>query len=141
MKRIMIAGLAGLIFGSGLVIAQMVNPAKVLGFLDLAGVWDPSLAFVMAGAVPAAAFGFRMARGRSAPMAAAVFSEPPARPIDARLIAGSILFGIGWGLVGLCPGPALAAIGIGPPAIIVFVAAMLGGIALFKIWERVSSRS
>jgi uncharacterized membrane protein YedE/YeeE len=126
------AFICGLIFGLGLVISQMSNPAKVLNFLDFAGAWDPSLGFVMGGAVAVAAIGFRLARGRKAPLLAESFHMPQKTEIDARLICGAALFGIGWGLVGFCPGPALTALSFGRPAPYLFVAAMIVGMVVFN---------
>src|SRR5579862_4133010 len=122
----------GLIFGLGLIIGQMSNPAKVLNFLDFAGTWDPSLAFVMAGAVAVAAVGFALARRRTKPLLRATFDRPSKTQIDLPLISGSALFGIGWGLVGFCPGPALTALGFARPEAFIFVAAMIAGMALFR---------
>jgi hypothetical protein len=118
---------AGLLFGLGLTVSQMVNPAKVLGFLDIFGAWDPSLALVMAGAVVPAAAAFRLALRRKAPLLAARFQLPTARAIDLRLMLGAALFGVGWGLVGLCPGPAIAALPLDGLSIPIFVLAMLAG--------------
>ena len=140
MARIVVALVAGLIFGLGLTVSQMINPAKVLGFLDLLGDWDPSLAFVMLGAIPVAAIGYGLARRRSAPLCAAAYAEPSQTKIDGRLISGAILFGIGWGLVGYCPGPAIASIGFGNSTTLVFVAAMLAGMVLFAGFQSLSSR-
>ena len=133
MPAVLVALLSGLIFGLGLVISQMMNPAKVLTFLDVAGHWDPSLAFVMAGAIPVAAIGFYLGRHRRAPVVAKTFSTPAQTGIDARLIAGATVFGIGWGLVGFCPGPALAALQSGRWEVFTFVAAMIGGMLVFGI--------
>lgn len=119
----------GLLFGVGLVISGMANPAKVLNFLDLAGRFDPSLAFVMGGAVLVALVGFRLTLARRAPLLADRFHLPTRRDIDARLIVGPALFGIGWGLGGFCPGPALTAIGLAAPGTLVFLPAMLIGMA------------
>ncbi|WFU54179.1 YeeE/YedE family protein [Bradyrhizobium pachyrhizi] len=117
----------GLIFGAGLLISGMTDPQKVLGFLDLFGAWDATLAFVMAGAVAVAATGFAIARRRVAPAFSARFLWPDRNDIDAPLVAGAVLFGIGWGLVGICPGPALVNLaGLSLP-VVVFVAAMLAG--------------
>jgi len=127
---------AGLIFGLGLIVAGMANPAKVLGFLDLAGNWDPSLAFVMAGAIAVAAPAFAFAKRRSRSLAGQPMRLPTARQIDRRLIAGSLLFGVGWGLAGICPGPALVLLGSGATKGLVFVVAMLGGMAIFELAER-----
>src|SRR6516225_2690052 len=105
----------------------MANPAKVLGFLDLAGAWDPSLAFVMLGAIAVGLVAFGVARRRTVSFLGADMKLPSERRIDGRLVAGSVLFGIGWGVAGFCPGPGLAALGTGTPKALVFVAAMLGG--------------
>ena len=125
--RELAAGLSGLVFGVGLLVAGMTNPAKVLGFLDLAGAWDPTLAFVMGGALAVNAAAFAWTRRRARPLFADAFSLPATSAIDPRLLGGSLLFGVGWGLVGLCPGPALAGLLRGEPAIYEFVAALLVG--------------
>jgi hypothetical protein len=117
----------GLLFGVGLVISGMSDPAKVLNFLDLFGSFDPSLAFVMGGAVVVAFVGFRLAWARPAPLLAPRFQVPTRTDIDARLIVGPALFGIGWGLGGFCPGPAFTALGLFAPGTLVFVPAMLAG--------------
>ena len=132
---------AGLIFGLGLVISGMVNPAKVLGFLDLAGAWDPSLALVMAGAVAVGAVAFALAGRRTSALLGAPMALPAARAVDRRLVLGSLAFGIGWGLVGLCPGPALVALGAGKVKALVFVAAMLAGMLVFEAVERARSNA
>lgn len=124
--------LAGILFGAGLAISGMVNPAKVLAFLDIAGAWDPTLALVMAGALAVAVPGFRLALERRTPWFADTFSVPTRSDIDVRLLAGAALFGVGWGLVGLCPGPALADLVTGRPDILAFVAAMLCGMIVGK---------
>ncbi len=137
MVPIVAALAAGLLFGAGLAVAQMVNPAKVIGFLDIAGAWDPSLAFVLGGAVVTAALGFFIIRRvRTAPLFVAAFAAPVARAIDRPLVVGAILFGIGWGLVGLCPGPALAGLSIAPGRVALFVAAMIAGMAVFELRRR-----
>lgn len=123
---------AGAIFGLGLVISGMANPAKVLGFLDIAGNWDPTLAFVMGGAILVAFPAFRWAARRGKPLLAEKWSLPDRNDIDPRLIAGAALFGIGWGLAGFCPGPALAAISIAPAEALTFVAAMIAGALAFR---------
>lgn len=128
--------LSGLLFGLGLTVSGMVNPVKVLGFLDFAGHWDPSLALVMAAAIPVAALGFAVGRRCQAPLCAPTFVEPTKRRVDARLQAGAVLFGIGWGLAGFCPGPALASMGFGGWRALVFVAAMVAGMAAFRILDR-----
>ena len=135
MPRILAALASGLLFGLGLVVSGMVNPAKVLGFLDVAGDWDPSLAFVMAAAIPVAALGFRRGSGMAAPLCDAAFAPPARRRIDARLLGGAALFGIGWGLAGFCPGPALASLGFGGWPVLGFVAAMLAGMGLHRLAE------
>ena len=128
--------LAGLLFGLGLAVSQMINPAKVLAFLDIAGRWDPSLAFVMIGALAVTALGYRLALQRAAPILADRFEVPTAREIDRRLLAGAVLFGIGWGLVGFCPGPAIASLAFGVKESLIFAAAMLAGMALFRLGNR-----
>ncbi|MEQ8484947.1 MAG: YeeE/YedE family protein [Pseudomonadales bacterium] len=119
--------LSGAVFGVGLSVAQMTNPAKVLAFLDVGGAWDPSLALVMLAALTVSALGLRLVGGRPAPLLAPTFSAPSRRDIDGRLIGGAALFGIGWGLAGYCPGPALAALAFGTREALVFVAAMAAG--------------
>lgn len=126
--------LSGLLFGFGLTLAQMVNPQKVLNFLDFAGTWDPSLAFVLGGATGTAAIGFRLVGRRAAPLFADRFQLPTAKDIDMPLVAGAVLFGIGWGLVGLCPGPAVASLAIAPGNVAVFVAALLVGMVVQQLW-------
>lgn len=127
---------SGLVFGLGLIVSGMANPAKVLGFLDLAGAWDPSLALVMAGAIAVGLAAFALARRRARSLLGAAMQLPTARAIDRRLVAGSLLFGVGWGLAGFCPGPALVALGMGATKALVFVAAMLAGMGLFEGLER-----
>jgi uncharacterized membrane protein YedE/YeeE len=125
---------AGLLFGGGLVLSGMANPAKVLRFLDIGAIptggWDPSLAFVMAGALIVALPAFALARRRRKPLLAETFQLPEKTRIDGPLLIGSALFGIGWGLVGFCPGPAIAALGLDGWKAPLFVLAMLGGMAL-----------
>lgn len=135
MPRVLVALAAGLLFGLGLTISGMINPAKVLGFLDVAGHWDPSLAFVMVGAIAVAAIGFALGQQRPAPICASSFSGPTETRIDIRLVSGAVLFGIGWGLVGYCPGPALASLGFGSWRTLLFVAAMLVGMGAFQIFD------
>jgi len=118
---------AGLLFGLGLSLGGMTQPAVVLGFLDIFGAWDPRLVFVMAGAVLTTAIGYRLVLRRSRPLLAERFQWPTSRRIDARLIGGAALFGIGWGIAGYCPGPALASLGAGVPALLVLVACMIAG--------------
>ncbi len=130
------AFVAGLIFGIGLILAGMANPAKVLAFLDIAGHWDPSLALVMGGAIPVSAIGFYLTRHRTAPLFSASFQVPTNRKLDKRLVLGALGFGVGWGLAGFCPGPALVALGTGSLKAVVFVAAMLSGMVIFEMLER-----
>lgn len=132
MPSIVTALVSGLLFGLGLTVSQMINPAKVIGFLDLLGAWDPSLAFVMAGAIPVAALGYRLARRRERPVCALDFAGPASTALDGRLILGAVIFGIGWGLVGYCPGPALASLGLGKASAFLFVIAMLVGMAAYN---------
>jgi hypothetical protein len=133
---ILSALLAGIVFGLGLVISGMANPAKVLGFLDLAGPWDPSLAFVMAGAVGVGVIAFALARHRTLSLLGAEMKLPRTGQIDRRLVIGSLTFGVGWGLVGFCPGPALVALGMGQTKALLFVACMIAGMGLFEWLER-----
>ena len=128
--------LAGLVFGLGLIVSGMANPAKVIGFLNLAGPWDPSLAFVMAGAIAVGTVAFFVARRRSVSLLGAAMKLPTARDIDRRLVLGSLVFGVGWGLAGFCPGPGLVALGMGEFKAMVFVAAMLVGMGAFELLER-----
>lgn len=133
-----IALAAGLIFGAGLSLSGMSDPAKVLAFLDVLGAWDPSLALVMLGAIAVAFVGFRAARARTTSLSGAPMSLPARRDITPSLVLGSALFGIGWGLVGLCPGPAFVALGQGHADAILFLVAMLGGAGLVDLaqWRR-----
>ncbi len=128
--------LSGLVFGLGLIISGMANPAKVLGFLDLAGAWDPSLAFVMGGAIGVGAVAFAVAARRRLSLLGAEMKLPTNRAIDRRLAIGSLLFGVGWGIAGFCPGPALVALGMGEVKAAIFVAAMLAGMGIFECLER-----
>jgi uncharacterized protein len=128
--------LAGLVFGLGLIVSGMANPAKVLGFLDLSGAWDPSLVFVMAGAMAVAAVAFALARRRGLSFMGAAMQLPASRDIDRRLVIGGLMFGIGWGVAGFCPGPGLVALGMGEIKALVFVVAMLAGMGIFEVLER-----
>ncbi|MEX3634620.1 DUF6691 family protein [Paraburkholderia sp. BR14320] len=131
--------LAGLLFGLGLMVSGMSNPAKVLGFLDIAGRWDPSLAFVMVGAIVVASLAFFVARRRKRSLLGLPVQLPASTTITPRLVLGSAVFGIGWGLAGFCPGPALVALGAGYPKAIGFVAAMVAGMVVFELVERTKS--
>ena len=133
---LLVSLLTGLVFGIGLIVSGMADPAKVLGFLDLAGAWDPSLAFVMAGAIVVSAVAFAIARRRTVSLLGAEMKLPTARQIDRRLVLGSVAFGIGWGVAGFCPGPGLVALGMGETKAAVFVAAMLVGMGVFELLER-----
>lgn len=128
--------LAGLVFGAGLLLSGMADPGKVLGFLDLAGTWDPSLAFVMAGAIAVAAPAFAWVRLRNSAWRAVALQLPTSRVVDRRLMAGSVVFGIGWGLAGFCPGPAVVAVGMGIGPAVAFAVAMLVGMAVFAWGDR-----
>lgn len=136
----LIAFASGLVFGLGLIVSGMANPAKVLGFLDIAGSWDPSLAFVMGGAVLVTAAGFAVLRRRRASLSGEPMRWPAASRIDLRLAAGSLAFGAGWGLAGFCPGPALVAASAGVTEALIFVAAMLAGMGVFSAFEHFNSR-
>jgi uncharacterized membrane protein YedE/YeeE len=130
--------LIGVIFGTGIVVSGMANPAKVVNFFDVAGTWDPSLAFVMGGALVVAGIGYRLVFLRGRPLFEGKFMLPTARNLDARLIGGSALFGVGWGIAGFCPGGALPALGTGRIEVILFVIAMLGGIFAAKYLQSLS---
>lgn len=129
--------LAGLLFGAGLTLSRMVNPEKILSFLDLGSIptggWDPTLAFVMAGALLVSAPAFWLARRRGRPLLAARLQVPTRRDIDGSLVAGAVLFGIGWGLVGYCPGPAISALALGRWQTVLFVTAMLAGMGAYRL--------
>ena len=126
---------AGLIFGLGLVVSQMTNPAKVISFLDVFGDWDPSLALVMASALIVTAIGYRLVLKRTTPIFADQFQLPTRSDLDVRLILGAAMFGLGWGLVGLCPGPAIAGLAIGGSQIVLFLGAMTLGMIAFEIFD------
>jgi len=130
------AFVVGLLFGLGLIISGMTDPAKVIGFLDLAGTWDPSLAFVMAGAILIGAIGFTIAKKRQFSLLGAPMRLSSATKLDARLLLGSLVFGIGWGLSGFCPGPAVVSAAAGQPKAWLFVVSMLSGMALYTLLER-----
>ena len=138
--QIFMALLAGLIFGIGLIVSGMANPAKVIGFLDLRGNWDPSLAFVMGGAICVGLVAFSAAARRSKTFLGEPLRLPQAKHIDRRLIFGGLAFGVGWGLAGYCPGPALATLVMGNSKTIIFVTAMVLGMALFELLERYSRK-
>lgn len=127
---------AGLVFGLGLLISGMTNPAKVLGFLDLAGRWDPSLALVMAGAIAVGAVAFTLARGRNQTWLGLPMATPEPSRVDRRLVIGSVLFGVGWGLAGICPGPGVVLAGAGLAKGLWYCAALIAGMAAFEALER-----
>lgn len=133
--QIVIAFLAGLLFGGGLTLSGMVNPAVVLGFLDVAGDWNPALLLVMTGALAVSLPGYWLVRGKK-PVFAEKQLVPDRRDIDAPLVLGAVLFGIGWGLAGICPGPAFTMFGIRPLTALIFVAAMTAGIFLLRLAQR-----
>lgn len=128
----------GLVFGIGLIVSEMTDPSKVIGFLDLAGAWDPSLAFVMGGAILVGAVAFRFAGRRETSLLGEVMRLPRPSKIDRRLVLGGLAFGAGWGLAGYCPGPALASLAIGGSKPLIFVGAMVAGMALFELLERMA---
>ncbi|MOA24610.1 hypothetical protein D3C78_1452970 [compost metagenome] len=133
--RGLMAFIAGLVFGLGLLLSDMVNPTKVLGFLDLAGRWDPSMALVMIGAIGSALLPLQWSRRQTHSLLGLPMRMPVARELDRRLIVGSLVFGIGWGIAGICPGPALAMIFSGYWQVLLFVLAMLLGMGLFSVLE------
>ena len=128
--------IAGLLFGVGLMVSGMANPAKILGFLDLWGRWDPSLAFVMIGAIAVGSIGFAIAKRRKTSLLGLPIQLPAGSTVTLRLVLGSAAFGVGWGLAGFCPGPALVALGAGYAKAWGFVAAMLAGMVVFEVLER-----
>ncbi len=134
--QLLMALLAGLGFGLGLIVSGMTDPSKVTGFLDLAGAWDPSLGLVMGGAIGVGLIAFRLARTRSQAMLGGPLLLPTARQIHRRLLLGGLTFGVGWGLAGYCPGPALASLGSGASKPLIFTVAMLVGMAIFEIQDR-----
>jgi uncharacterized protein len=137
MPRTFVALFAGMLFGLGLAISGMMNPAKVVGFLDVAGGWDPTLAFVMGGALLVTVPAFRLILGRPRPILADGFALPTKSALDGRLLGGAALFGVGWGLSGFCPGPAVAALVTGLTPVFAFVAAMMAGMVLYAwVFER-----
>lgn len=136
MSALWTAGVAGLLFALGLGLGGMTDPARVQGFLDFTGAWDPTLAFVMGGALAVHAPLSWLIRRRKAPVLAPAFPSPPHTKLDGRLLTGAALFGVGWGLAGYCPGPVLASLASGAELVLLFVLSMLGGMWLFGWWER-----
>ncbi|MFD1694456.1 DUF6691 family protein [Roseibium aestuarii] len=138
--RALLALLAGLVFGAGIALAGMINPAKVLNFFDVAGTWDPSLAFVMGGAIVVTFIGYRLAWRRTAPLLDTRFHLPTAQTIDLRLVGGAAIFGVGWGIAGFCPGGAIPALGLGRVEPLVFVGAMIVGILVARTARNAATR-
>lgn len=132
--------ISGLVFGIGLILSGMTNPDKILGFLDITGIWDPSLTMVMLGAIGVAFFAFRQAATRKDSLLHTPLHLPAARNIDRRLVLGSLAFGAGWGLAGYCPGPALASLATGNLKAVIFTAAMLAGMLIFELLKKCQSR-
>lgn len=141
MKYTLASVASGLIFGIGLLVSGMSNPEKVLGFLDIAGLWDPSLAFVMGGAIVVGLFAFAFARRRTLSFLGYHMKLPAGDRVDKRLVIGSLLFGAGWGLAGFCPGPGLVALGAGEAKGAVFVVSMIAGMAVFELLEKARARA
>lgn len=139
MRTVLPAIVAGLLFGAGLALSDMINPARVLAFLDIAGNWDPTLAFVVGGALIPSVIGYRISRTMRRPVLADEFHVPNKREIEPRLLAGAAIFGVGWGLVGLCPGPAVAILGFGLWQAWLFAAAMFAGMLVYLAYERVEA--
>jgi len=135
-KRAVVAFICGLVFGAGLIVSQMSNPAKVIGFLDISGNWDPSLALVMGGAVVVFGVLYRLALRQSAPLFAPRFTLPEKDGLDAPLMAGALIFGVGWGLGGFCPGPAIVSAAFGDARVWAFVAAMIAGMLVYRVGLR-----
>jgi len=139
--QVLMALLSGLVFGVGLIISGMTDPSKVIGFLDLAGKWDPSLAFVMGGAILVGVFAYRFATTRSQAILGGSMQLPTNRRIDRRLVLGALAFGAGWGLAGYCPGPVLASLATGGSKPLIFTMAMLAGMVIFEIQDRFAQPS
>ncbi len=136
MSLVLAAFLSALLFGVGLGVAGMTLPEKVIGFLDVTGHWDPSLAFVMVGAIAVHGLSYRLITKRESPMLTPNFQIPTKRQIDPKLILGSVLFGVGWGLGGFCPGPAIVGVVSGTPSVLVFLASMIIGVYLHRIYDK-----
>ncbi len=130
------AGLAGLLLGMGLILSGMANPAKVIGFLDVAGPWDPSLGLVMGGGLVVGSIGFALLKKQPKTLTGEPLNLPTSRKIDLRLVLGSVLFGIGWGITGICPGPGLVLLGAGIPEGIIYIASLLAGMTLYSLIEK-----
>lgn len=139
--RLFASYLVGFVFGLGIMVSGMINPAKVLNFFDIAGTWDPSLAFVMGGALAVTVLGYRFILRRPSPILAESFRLPTKTEIDLRLVGGAAVFGVGWGIAGFCPGGSLPAIGTGQTNVLVFVGALVAGILLAKFGQSIKNRS
>ena len=135
------AGLAGLLLGLGLILSGMANPAKVIGFLDMAGPWDPSLGLVMGGGLVVGSIGFALLKKQPKTLTGEPLNLPTSRKIDLRLVLGSVLFGIGWGVTGICPGPGLVLLGAGIPEGIIYIASLLAGMTLYSLIEKLRHRA
>ncbi len=136
--KLIFAGVTGLVFGIGIALSGMMNPAKVLNFFDIAGTWDPSLAFVMGGALMVTGLGYRLVWRRAKPLFDTAFQVPVSTHIDRNLVSGAALFGIGWGIAGFCPGAALPALGTGRWEVVLFIVAVIGGLALRRGLSRLA---
>ncbi|HKQ23459.1 MAG TPA: YeeE/YedE family protein [Burkholderiales bacterium] len=136
MKRAAVALVCGFVFGAGLIISQMINPAKVIGFLDITGKWDPSLALVMGGAVAVFGVLYRLALRQATPLFAPRFSLPDKEDLEASLVVGALIFGVGWGLGGFCPGPAIVSAAFGDARVWAFVGAMIAGMLVYRVGLR-----
>lgn len=141
MPALLLALLTGLVFGTGIALSGMINPAKVLNFFDIAGTWDPSLAFVMGGALAVTAIGYRFVLKSPQPLFDRQFHLPTRKDVDLPLIAGSAVFGIGWGIAGFCPGGSIPALGLMQADAVIFVAAMIAGIAITRLARQLAARS
>ena len=135
MRQLALSLISGSLFGAGLAVSGMMNPSRVRGFLDIAGSWDPTLAFVMGGATLVMAIAWLIQRRMQRPLTETAFALPGTQLIDRRLLSGAVLFGVGWGLAGLCPGPAIASLAVNPVPAAIFVGAMAAGMWVFKIVE------
>lgn len=137
--QVVMAFVTGLIFGLGLILSGMTDPSKVIGFLDITGNWDPSLAFVMGGAILVGSIAFHFAKGRTKAISGDAMRLPTATQIDRPLVLGGLAFGAGWGLSGYCPGPALASLAQGGAKPVIFVAAMLAGMAIYELQDKLAN--
>ena len=139
MRQLALSLISGSLFGAGLAVSGMMDPSRVRGFLDIAGAWDPTLAFVMAGATLVMAVAWLIQKRMDQPLTETAFALPGTQLIDRRLLSGAVLFGVGWGLAGLCPGPAIASLSVNPLPAAIFVGSMIAGMSIFKIVDRPTS--